>query len=80
MTNDDLADFEAEKTTFLRFADTVRKARSPKQLFDLLMADTEAPYHTFEPHFIPGIAEDIGCELAVWMGEAVTEAGLDDVL
>lgn len=73
---DEACVFETEKAKFLRFADTLRKAQSAKQLLDLLQADVTAPYHTFDLLWLAGIPESIGCELAALMSATLDENGV----
>lgn len=67
--------FEAEKAKVLRFAETLRKAESAKHLRDLLQADIDAPYHTFDLIGITGIPENIGTGLSDVIGATLTEEG-----
>ena len=49
---------------FVRMASVVAKANSPQELAALLLADTQAPYHTFNatayPTIIANVADRLG--------------------
>lgn len=69
-------EWETEKATFLRFADTVRKAESAEHLRNLLQADVEAPYHTYDLVWVAGIPENIGTGLSGLLGKTLSDDGL----
>lgn len=56
-------DFSTSKAAFLRIAGTVEKAQSKTELRALLMADLDAPYHSFNPFELVGKAENVAVEL-----------------
>lgn len=56
-------DFEISKANFLRIASTLEKAKSKTELRALLMADLDAPYHSFNPFQLVGMAENVVVEV-----------------
>ena len=68
-------DFNVVKQDFLRFADTLRKANTPDELRALLLADTQAPYHSYNMLDLLDIADYLASDLMECMGENLDEHG-----
>lgn len=68
--------YEESKATFLRIARTVEKAHSKAELRALLMADLEAPYHSFNPFDLVGKAENTAVELLNSILDDLDEEGI----
>ena len=65
--------FANEKAKFLRFAEVLRRSESAEHLRDLLYADIEAPYHTFDLVWLTCIPETIGDGLADLLSKTVDD-------
>lgn len=68
--------FEDAKQRFLCFSEAVKKANSAEELRALLMADTEAPYHSYDMLELMDSAENIGLELCFCMSETLDDDGI----
>lgn len=71
-------DFNAVKHDFLHFAEVVRKAHTADELRTLLLADTQATYHSYDTLELLAVAENIGAALGEFMGENLDEHGAPD--
>ncbi len=70
--------FNAVKQDFLRFSETVRKANSAAELRALLLADTEAPYHSYDMLDLICTPDYLANALMECMGENLDEHGAPD--
>lgn len=68
-------DFNVVKQDFLRFAEVVRKANTAAELRALLLADTQAPYHSYDMIDLIVVAENLGNDLMECLGENLDEHG-----
>lgn len=68
-------DFNLVKQDFLRYADTVRKANTPDELRALLLADTQAPYHSYDMLDLIYLPDYLGNDLMECLGENLDEHG-----
>ena len=69
-------DFDSAKQRFMHFAEVVRKANSADELRALLLADTQAPYHSFDTLALHAVVETIGEELCECIGADLDEDGV----
>ncbi len=68
-------DFAFEKERFLRMAQAVAKADSPDSLRSLLLADTEAPWHSYDMLALLTEVECVGIGLAELMSDGLDAEG-----
>jgi hypothetical protein len=68
-------DFNVVKLDFLRFAETVRKANTADELRALLLADTQAPYHSYDMIDLICIPDYLANDLGECLGENLDENG-----
>ena len=73
--NTDISEFDAAKQCFLHFSRTLERASSAPELRALLLADTAAPYHSFDILRLLTVTEGIGGELCRLMEEGLDEYG-----
>lgn len=71
-------DFNAVKQDFLRYAETMRKANTAAEMRALLLADTQAPYHSYDMLDLICIADYLGNDLMECLGENLDEHGAPD--
>lgn len=69
-------DFATAKARFLRIAAAVEKADNAPTLRALLMADLEAPYHSFNPLTMVSRAENTVMQLVDSMLDDLDEDGV----
>lgn len=69
------ADFEAAKRRVIHLAGVLHKSDTPQALRALLLADTQAPYHSYDMIELLTAVENIGCDLAAVFSECIGEHG-----
>lgn len=68
-------DFNEAKQRIIRLAGVLNKANTPQELRASLLADTQAPYHSFDLLELLSALENIGCDLASVLSECIGEHG-----
>jgi hypothetical protein len=68
-------DFDIAKQRVIHLADVLKKANTPQELRALLLADTQAPYHSYDMLELLSAVENIGCNLASVLSECIGEHG-----
>lgn len=68
-------DFDIAKQRVIHLAGVLDKANTPQELRALLLADTQAPYHSYDMLAQLAAVESIGCDLASVLSECIGEHG-----
>lgn len=68
-------DFSVVKQDFLRYAETLRKANTAAEMRALLLADTQAHYHSYDMIDLIVVAENLGNDLMECLGKNLDEHG-----
>ncbi len=71
-------EFNEAKQRVIHLAGVLQKANTPQELRALLLADTQAPYHSYDMIELLMAAENIGCDVAEQLAAAIDEVGFMD--
>lgn len=72
------AKFEHGKANVMRFSEVLSKAKTPQELRALMLADTQAFYHSYDMLQLISFVEGVGCLISECMGDGLDEEGAPD--
>lgn len=68
-------EFNKAKQRVIHLAGVLQKANTPQELRALLLADAQAPYHSYDMIDLLMVVENIGCDVAAVLSECIGEHG-----